>query len=191
LITTQRDSLLFERLRLETHDLHQLMERELPIFTANFDLAAYRVLLERYAGFYAPVEARLTALRAMGLDVFDETRRKLPLIELDLNCLHSSGPVPQCGTIPKLETVSQGIGCMYVLEGSTLGGQIISRHLKQSLNITPENGGAFFVSYGAALGKRWKEFREIVLADERSHSETDEIIAAARDTFQSFHNWLT
>jgi heme oxygenase len=123
--------------------------------------------------------------------VFDETRRKLSLLELDLDRLHSSGPVPQCGTIPKLETVSQGIGCMYVLEGSTLGGQIISRHLKQSLDITPENGGAFFISYGAELGKRWKEFRESVLADERSLSETDEIIAAARDTFQSFHNWLT
>ncbi len=182
--------MVFERLRLETHDLHQLMERKLPIFSTSFDIAAYRILLERYAGFYAPVEEKLTALRAVGLDVFDETRRKLPLIQLDLDRLHGSSEGPPCGAIPKLETVSEGIGCMYVLEGSTLGGQIISRHLKQSLNITPENGGAFFISYGAELGKRWKQFREMVLADERSHNEADEIIAAARDTFQSFHDWL-
>jgi heme oxygenase len=113
---------------------------------------------------------------------------------MDLERLDVAGneiaAIQRCEAVPELESVSQGIGCMYVLEGSTLGGQIISRHLKETLAITPETGGAFFASYGPELGNRWKEFREAVCQDERSLTQADQIVAAARDTFQCFNDWL-
>jgi heme oxygenase len=183
--------MIFERLRLETHDLHQQMERQLPIFSGQFALGDYKKLLERYEGFYLPVEDKLIALRSRGLAVFDTTREKLPFLRLDLQRLGSGGNGSICQAIPALESVSQGIGCMYVLEGSTLGGQVILRHLHQTLGITPENGGAFFASYGSELGKRWKEFRELVRADDRSRTEADQIVASARATFRCFQAWLT
>jgi len=186
--------MLFERLRRETHDLHQKMERQLPVFSSEFSLPAYRRLLERYAGFYAPVEEKLAVLRDAGLAVFDGTRQKHALLRLDLDRLNFDkalmDSIPRCPVLPPLQSVSQGIGCMYVLEGSTLGGQIILRHLGQVLGITAENGGAFFASYGAELGRRWTEFRETVAADQRAQSDADEIVSSARDTFSCFHDWL-
>jgi heme oxygenase len=170
------------------------MERHLPVFAPNFTRAAYRQLLERYAGFYSPVEEKLTALRSLGLGVFDESRRKCPLLQMDLQRLGLDASVikelPLCQAIPELQSVSQGIGCMYVLEGSTLGGQIILRHLTQSLGLTAENGGAFFACYGAELGSRWKQFRAQVNTDPRSVAEADQIVASARQTFRCFHSWL-
>jgi heme oxygenase len=184
------DIMLFKRLRLETRDLHQKMERQLPVFSPDFTLEAYRRLLARYAGFYAPVEEKLTALRADGLLVFDERRPKLALLRLDLERLGGSPNPARCQAVPSLQSVSQGIGCMYVLEGSTLGGQIILRHLNEALGVTEGNGGAFFSSYGPELSRRWKEFREAVALDERAVREADAIVASARATFACFHDWL-
>jgi heme oxygenase len=182
--------MLFERLRLETRALHESIERHLPVLHTEFTSKQYRQLLVRYLGFYTPVEERLTALRGDGLTVFDEGRRKRPLLLRDLHMLGETDDVPECGAIPQLVNVSQGVGCLYVLEGSTLGGQIISRHLHAKLGITAESGGAFFASYGAELGKRWKDFRERLGADERMQRDADEIVAAARDTFSCFEAWL-
>jgi heme oxygenase len=50
------------------------------------------------------------------------------------------------------------VGCLYVLEGATLGGQFISRHLA-TLGIGPANGGLFFHGYGAKTGEMWKSFQ--------------------------------
>jgi len=189
-VESNSKDMLFERLRLETRDLHQLMERQLPVFSPGFTLEEYRRLLVRYAGFYAPVEEKLTALRTAGLLVFDDTRRKHALLLRDLERLGGNRNPIWCQTVPALQSVCQGIGCMYVLEGSTLGGQIILRHLKEALGVTADSGGAFFASYGSELGRRWKEFREAIGKDERAGSEADEIIASARDTFVCFHDWL-
>ncbi len=187
-------TMLFERLRLETRDLHQQMERQMPVFSAGFTLAAYQQLLECYEGFYAPVEDKLSALRSRGLAVFDDTRRKHALLLLDLERLQADRnhirPIPRCHDLPALDSVSQGLGCLYVLEGATLGGQIILRHLTETLGVTAEKGGAFFASYGPALGQRWKEFRHAVAADPHAITEADQIVASARETFSCFHDWL-
>jgi len=181
--------MLFQRLREETRDLHEQIEQQLPVLQSDFTLERYYALLRRYLAFYTPVEDELTRLRSLGLSMFTEDRRKCPLLLRDLNQVSQPDYLP-CSAVPRLQSVSRGIGCMYVLEGSTLGGQIISRHLRQKLGITPDNGGAFFASYGADLGRRWSEFRDSVIADARAETDTDEIIDAARDTFRCFDMWL-
>ena len=46
--------------------------------------------------------------------------------------------------LPDLQGVQEALGCLYVVEGSTLGGQVIARHLRQTLGVDPRCGGSFF-----------------------------------------------
>ena len=79
---------------------------------------------------------------------------------------------------------------MYVLEGSTLGGAIIARHVERELGLQVDTGCAFFRSYGRNVGRMWKEFGARLLAV--SGPETDEIIiASANRTFEGLRTWLT
>ena len=82
-------------------------------------------------------------------------------------------------------------GCMYVLEGATLGGQIIRRLLKEKLSITSANGGAFFSAYGDRVRVMWNEFREALSQFAISHpDESEAIVASASETFAKFDHWL-
>jgi heme oxygenase len=47
---------------------------------------------------------------------------------------------------------------LYVLEGSTLGGQILTRQIHDQLGFTPEYGCQFFSRYGPRVYEMWKTF---------------------------------
>ena len=76
------------------------------------------------------------------------------------------------------------LGRMYVMEGSTLGGQYIARHVEETLGIRPGEGNSYFRGYGDATGERWREFREVLKA--LPDTETDTVIASAREMFAIF-----
>jgi hypothetical protein len=57
-----------------------------------------------------------------------------------------------------VQTMAAAIGVQYVLEGSSLGGQILSRQLKNALGFTSHHGGCFFAGYGDETSARWKNF---------------------------------
>jgi heme oxygenase len=52
------------------------------------------------------------------------------------------------------------IGTLYVIEGATLGGQVISRHLYRHLGFSANAGARFFNGYGdeAATQQQWTLF---------------------------------
>jgi heme oxygenase len=56
------------------------------------------------------------------------------------------GALPQYHDLPDIEDWPRMLGCLYVLEGATLGGQIISRHLQRTLHIDAINGAAFQIA---------------------------------------------
>jgi heme oxygenase len=78
---------------------------------------------------------------------------------------------------------------LYVTEGATLGGQIISRHLEQTLGLSARRGAAFFGSYGLQVGAMWRTFCAI-LQTQTPVDQEDAAIAAARQTFIAIHQWL-
>jgi heme oxygenase len=82
------------------------------------------------------------------------------------------------------------LGTAYVLEGATLGGQIITRHLQQELGIQPECGGAFFHSYGASVAPMWREFVEVLNTYPATEDEQVALVASACETFSSLEAWL-
>lgn len=162
---------LLQRLRASTRDLHENIEQVVPVLHPDFTLAEYTQLLRRYYGFYAPLDPVKAEWLHRDLLALGDTEAQIDVL-------------PRCQNLP-----APGWGCRYVLEGATLGGQILARTLESRFGLTPEHGAAFFAGYGAETGSHWKRFGES-LALETKPEDEDLIIAAARDRFLKFHAWL-
>jgi heme oxygenase len=182
---------VFDLLREGTAEIHQLIERRVPVFREGFDIGDYARLVECFFGFWAPVEERLSELATLrDPDLGLKTRFKCSLLTEDLLFLgRDPAIVRQCERLPQLDTFLQGLGCLYVLEGSTLGSQIISRRLKETLQLSGGSGASFFNAYNGSVGARWMEFKRFVSAAVRPE-DADNVVGAARQTFMCFYEWL-
>lgn len=182
---------ILQCLKAGTADIHRRIEERVPVFRSDFGLADYRVLVERFYGFWAPLERKLSQLHVLLDTELDLAGRlKSFMLERDLQILGCQAAlVPQCDTLPVVESFVQGLGCLYVMEGSTLGARVISRQLQNKLNLDGDSGASFFNAYGDLVGKRWSDFSSFVTARVNSE-DAEEMITAARHTFECFYEWL-
>jgi heme oxygenase len=77
-----------------------------------------------------------------------------------------------------------------VLEGATLGGQLIARHVIPLLGLAPDAGAAFFTSYGAEVGARWRSLGEFLRRQLGREADVQRAAGAACDTFGKLDCWL-
>jgi heme oxygenase len=188
--------MLMARLKEETRSAHSRLERDplsRQLVSPALSRGYYTEVLEVYYGLYAPMEARLCAAAdwaALGFDM--GRRRKEPMLRADLAHLGRNdaqvAALPRCLDLPWVPDLHAALGCMYVLEGATLGGQLIARHVGGALGLAPDAGASFFTSYGAEVGPRWKEFKAFV--DERGAGREDAVIAAASAMFAALESWF-
>ncbi len=187
---------LLAELKLQTAACHQALETEMDLTNQLKAVPDYIRLLEQFYTLYHPLEASLeksTPWQAHGWNFAD--RRKTPWLEQDLRHFGYSEAqlqsLPKAGDLPPLHSEGAALGCLYVLEGSTLGGQFITRMVQKNLAVTPETGGAFFSGYGSETPARWKEFGE--WAEQRSGKISgceSAAVDAARSTFNCFSEWF-
>jgi heme oxygenase len=183
-------STIFERLKQGTADIHQQIEERVPVFREDFNLAEYGRLLERFYGYWAPLEMRLLQVPGLNHPELDlPARMKSALLVDDLRILgRDPASSPHCSHLPAIDTFSRALGCLYVLEGSTLGARIISKRLAAHLNLHERSGASFFNAYGESSGRRWLEFKCFVATHARVGQV--EVVVTARETFQCFYEWL-
>jgi heme oxygenase len=91
--------------------------------------------------------------------------------------------------MPEMQSTASLLGVMYVMEGSTLGGQLIGRHVDQVLGLVSGKGSAYFHGHGSLTGAMWKEFCG-VLETEISESDGDATVVAAKAMFHVFGTWM-
>lgn len=113
-------------------------------------------------------------------DAFLAPRRRLALLEADLAALGAS---PVCSAEPMdfLTSRGQAWGSLYVMEGSALGGLVISKALR-SADWLPEAGLTYFNPYGRRTMAQWQAFLsrlDAVAAEEPA----EEIVEGALATF--------
>jgi heme oxygenase len=179
-----------ERLKSQTAPHHQRIETMVPLMRPDLTLAGYGSYLARLLPYYAALESRLSRVRwPEALDF--PARFKTPLLEADLRALHEAARPPLSPTLPDLDSQSRAWGCLYVLEGSTLGSQILSRQVHEALGVTPETGGAFLHGYGPATGPRWKQFGAALTAFFSGDGDVDLAVIAAQETFTTLTDWLS
>jgi heme oxygenase len=187
--------MILAKLKEQTAEQHQRLEAKLDILTRLSSPQGYKSLLEQFYGFYLPLEIHLGSVMCPPGSLLNFTaRRKTPLLEKDLLFLDLSerdlAELPQCQKLPTVESEAQAFGCMYVLEGATLGGQIISKYVVDKLGYERERGASFFKSYGAEVRAMWCGFGQALREYATAHDADDEVVAAAVDTFDKLDQWL-
>ncbi|RRV07469.1 biliverdin-producing heme oxygenase [Pseudomonas sp. v388] len=185
---------LLPALRLATRELHIGMEKRMPFFTPSLNPALYLRLLQAYYGFYQPLEALLTASALMPDELLPQERVKLPALVQDLYALGMSdvdiAQLPRCRSLPVVDSPGACLGVMYVLEGATLGGQLLRREVHARMGLDERSGAAFLDVYGDATGRRWKAFLNHLDGVPREAELIEAAAHAAHSTFASFERWL-
>ena len=185
---------VLQDLRAGTAELHIALEKRLPFFSEQLDANAFRRLMQAYYGFYRPLESALLASACIPADLDIAPRLKTPTLQRDLHALGESPEglehLPLCRQLPVIESSAACLGVLYVLEGATLGGQILRREIATRLSLDADNGAAFLDVYGAATGRRWRDFIEYLGARPMDVAERAAVVAAAQTTFSCFEHWL-
>lgn len=185
---------ILSRLKQETAAIHAQVEQRVDLLNRVRTVRAYRALLETFYGLYCPLEAEVYAVEAgIGLWLADwEERRRLELIRTDLKALGATDTAGLAlAPVPRFTSIAARFGCLYVLEGSTLGGQVIARHIQEHLGFTADNGCAFFTSHGPKIGEMWKRFGAAIESFAAAHPEAgDEVVQSAGATFHVFQDWI-
>ena len=174
---------ILQALRAETRPAHDALEQntfDQQLTSGTITEATTAYFLAKMYGFLAPYEARL---KQQNLEPEWEVpaRQRAHLI---LNDLPQATP-PLCPAMPPLDTWPQLLGAMYVVEGSTLGGQVIARALAKA-GIPLQ---AYFSGYGEQTGARWKQFCHLLTQATTPENEAD-IVQSATRTFQALDQWL-
>jgi heme oxygenase len=182
-------------LKSSTAEKHQAVENLMPFFRERFSLQDYTRTVAAFLGFFEPVEQALREAADwsnVGIDIQDRSRAHLlrnDLIALGLSPSQIAS-LPRSTSMPPFHNLESALGCLYVLEGSTLGGQVIGRELARRFDIDASSGASFFLSHGSRVGEMWKEF----CAAMREHVQTPDgrrsAVDAAWQTFSSLEGWM-
>ncbi|MBC7388216.1 MAG: biliverdin-producing heme oxygenase [Opitutaceae bacterium] len=158
--------------------------------TKDITIEAYITILKKFYTFFSQLEKQLehTGIEHVLVDYID--RRKAALLIGDLKFLGQKIQMTNANVVPKISSLSESFGALYVMEGSTLGGKFISAVLQEKLNIGPESGGSFFYGYGMDTSTKWKIFCESLTTYNQKFQEDDQIISTACATFLQFRTWL-
>ena len=181
------------RLRRETRSEHDAIEAALNLSSESLTLDDYRRTLQRFYGYYRPLEDAIFAVGGWERGPGDlDGRRKTPSLELDLRTLGVDAleSLPLCHQLPQIESAASAFGGLYVMEGATLGGQFISRHVQQALGVTLETGGRFFHGYGERTGSMWQTFQKALDAFATTQETQDQVVMTAQQTFRTLRAWF-
>lgn len=157
----------------------------------QLSLLEYRAYLESSLGFYRVVEERLCRVGVWEvLNLPAAERLKLTSLVSDLRALGHEDPfdLPVCAEPPEWSSVAEAVGGAYVLEGSTLGGRVISRHIRERFGADVPR--SFLECYGESTGEKWQTFRSALVGFATSRDVENRMIAGARATFLAFTRWL-
>lgn len=189
--------MISELLKSETAHHHEAIEnarRFTRLGAEDFSREEYLDILERFYGFYKPLEAAFRNHGAVLEALHYEKRFKLPLLEKDLIFFGYTperiSQLPVTSDLPPVSTQAQALGCIYVMEGSTHGAQFIARRLRGQLHLEEGQGVIFYEGYGKETMNQWKDFKGYLDSSVTTEAEQREVVDAAAKTFEALQRWM-
>ncbi len=182
---------LLHALKDSTSQYHQQIEQVdllKKVVSKEITLIEYKKLLSQFYGFINPCEKIIQHRFHYAI----EGREKSSLLNNDLSELNcdTSSDFLYCKNTPNLNTLPEVFGYLYVIEGSTLGGQIMSKLLKQNLQLLPIIPTRYFTAYGKHTRKYWDSFLKTLNDHDFNHDQKENVVTSAIHTFSSLLNWL-
>ncbi|PJJ79669.1 biliverdin-producing heme oxygenase [Mucilaginibacter auburnensis] len=184
--------MLTEKIKATTLQYHQETEKILVGKMKSMrSVADYAHILELFYGYFGGLELLIDKhINTQNLPDYTD-RRKTAALANDLTNLKGNLPPKAEDTeLPQINNLLQAFGALYVIEGSTLGGKIISKMVQQHLGITDGQGLSFFNGYGEDTGNKWVQFQQKLNAIAPTEAQQTEVIAAANNTFEKFRDWM-
>lgn len=185
-----RDSTHGEHVRLNQHPMLAGITRP------DYSLDRYQLVLVAYYHFYKIIEGAISQFLATRMLPFSyDRRRKLQWIEDDLMQFGIDPEAPAFlprspSTAVELRDIGQLVGVLYTIEGSSLGGQVISRHLEAHLGLTATQGARFFHGYGPDIASYWQQTEAFIDATLTHDEIRDSAMSSAKTTFSLMESLL-
>lgn len=190
-------SIFLQQLRSKTANSHQLIEQNnmsQSLMSQGVTTTQYADYLKGMYGFvYGFEKIVFPLLKHHELLQLDD-RRKAHFIQDDLASLNHTAANPYVNDeLFKIhyQTAAAALGGMYVLEGSTLGGQIINKHLSKVLGESVAGKTTYLTAYAGQTGSMWKIFLQSLCEAGAITGNEDEIIDSAVNTFSLLNNCLS
>jgi heme oxygenase (biliverdin-IX-beta and delta-forming) len=180
--------MVIDTVRTETKRQHQELEGVLiPVLKKMTDANAYAALLRMFYGYYQGIEDATDKYLNDDIVPRYSSRGKGERILQDLRSLGITDTPPISTNLPEINSVATALGAMYVLEGSSLGGQIITRMLMDSLKMPLEHF-KFYNCYGEESKAYWEQYVDALnnSAASMTEDEREIIVNTAKDTFARF-----
>jgi heme oxygenase len=188
-VTEETDVL--RRLRTETAAEHRAVEETLDLLSPQLTRDRLVDVLDRMHGFWQSAEAGLDAWADAHPADADRIgwagRRRTALFAADLAALDAApGRAPE---LPDVGDTDAALGRLYVLEGSSLGGVFIDRHLASLPQLADAGRLSAFSPYGERTGAMWHAFRAGVRDQVAGGGDADRVVESARETFGALARW--
>jgi heme oxygenase len=184
---------MMSELRSATASLHAAIEHRVNLSEESFTLGQYTQILKIFYGFYKPLETRIAAYGEQPERWITGDRRKAHLLAADLQWAgltqEQIDALPLCPLLPAVSHHAQQLGCMYVIEGATLGGQVIRHMAARHLGLNGA-GTAFFSGYLEKTAVMWKAFCNLLLQSDLCESDRLAALDSARWTFLTLDRWI-
>jgi heme oxygenase len=144
---------------------HLQLEHHLNLPASVLSLSRYTQIVALFYEFYEPLERGLKQLEPMAPAPGFPFRARTQLLNCELLSLgiglHAIAELPKCTNLPCLRQAEHFVGCLYVLEGAGLGGQVIVRALHRESTLGGRRDGtAYFAGEGDSTAARWKTVLE-------------------------------
>lgn len=171
---------VIQSLREGTAAAHQRLDEAVDLESRVRRPADRGDLVHAFYRFHAAAESLLRP-SLTGVEGYDpEQASRLPALRADLEALGISEPATE--VTPGPATRAEALGWLYVVEGSALGGHVLTRQLAgQGTDLT---GLGFLGFYGEDVGVRWRQVMAIIDREVRTqHADPESVVSGARHAF--------
>ncbi len=180
-------------LRTATAAEHERVETALALLDPHLDRDRLVQVLGRLHAFWRAADAGLDGWAARhpadAAALRWDRRRRAGVYAADLAALGASPVADDVPALPDVAGTGEALGRLYVMEGSTLGGTFIDRHLATLPALAGAPRLRAFSPYGEDTGAMWAAFRRATRRHVAEGGDAARVVAAARGTFAVLADW--
>lgn len=172
-------------LRAGTEEVHQRLESSgvfSCLMTDAVTVPQFVRALRAMMQFYAALEPRLKRGLQVHLPHYPYISR-FPLLQNDLRQLNDQSNIHEDGRLHSPPSKAATLGMLYVVEGSTLGGQVLAKHLTDKLGDRLSSALSIYDLGGKLTHDHWSRVQRLLREQGESGVDVAQMVHAAQDFF--------